>query len=136
MYRLDQLDRGAITLLSGIWRWFVIRVNSMPGEKCEVQYLIFANESISSDIMHARVPSDVDAIDVVAVKEFARHADDRSFRTPKGRYVLRPPANDGRIDMWQVRPDRGMPFRTNWYIEKAIGDLTASDLEEIVRGSP
>jgi hypothetical protein len=132
-YRLDQLDQGFVSLPSGNWKWYVIRLMSLPEGTCEVQHLIFANANYAGDIMRAQVPSHLSEIDDESVMSYARQPDDRSFRTDKGRFQIRPPLEDGRQRMWSVRPEQGIPFRTDMHIEKSLGELTEEDLRELVR---
>jgi hypothetical protein len=130
-YRLNQFDGGTVDLPSGHWRWFVIRLNSLPEETCEAQQLIFANEDESGDIMRARVPNTINSLDGRAVLEYARNPDDREFRTSSGRVGIGSAVDEGRGRMWPVRPANGHPYRTSKFVEKALGDLTRSELTEI-----
>lgn len=129
-YRLDQLDRGTVALKSGQWRWYVIRVNSLPEGICELQYLIFANETGAGDIMRARVPSDIDEVSEKQVLEYARAPEDRSFRTAKDRFLIRS-VGTGFQRMWQVRREQGHLVSTNKHVDKPLGELSRTEIEDI-----
>ena len=131
-YRLDHHERGVISLESGTWRWFVIRLNSLPEVVCESQQLYFANESQPGDVMRARIPCDVNEIDDGAVAEYARNPDEREFRTSAGRFSIRPPSDIGNSRMWNVRPERGRLHRTSFAIDTPLGELTHDELLAIL----
>jgi hypothetical protein len=127
-YRLDQPEGGLLTLPSGDWRWFVIRLNSLPEGVCQLQQLIFVNEPEGGDIMRARVPSDINTIDDVSVKEYARKPEDRMFLAPSGWVTVRPPIETLADRMWSVWPENRYHFRTSYAVEKPLGELTREDM--------
>jgi hypothetical protein len=130
-YNLKQLDGGTVLLPSGRWRWYVIRVNSLPEDVCETQYLFFANETNPGDLMRAAVPPTVQEVSDTEVRELARYPEERSFRDRQGRVQLRPTLDNGREPMWRVRPPTGLAFGTSKHIEKGLGELTPEDLIDI-----
>jgi hypothetical protein len=133
-YELDEPGGGELTLPSGHWRWFVIRVNSMPENRCASQQLIFANESYSDsdDVMRVDVPRNVDSLDDEDVRRYARNPDTRSFLISTSEFTIWPPTDDMNNRMWRVRPASGYQFRTSKHIEKPLGELTNQELAEIV----
>jgi hypothetical protein len=132
-YRLDQFERGSLRLPSGDWRWFVIRLVSLPEGKCELQQLIFVSEQGGLEIMRARVPNDVNIIDDASARDFARHPEDRTIRAQGGSITVRPPDDQEPNPVWKVRPENGHPFRTSYAVEKPLGELTHDDMLRIIR---
>ena len=130
-YRLDQFERGSVTLSSGLWRWYVIRLNSLPEQVCQLQQLIFISEPDGGDLMRARVPSDVDTVDERTVEQYARNPDDRTFRAPTGWITVRPPVESGPGRMWSIWPEKGYIFRKSHAVEKPLGELTREDMLKI-----
>lgn len=135
-YRLDQLEGGIVVLPSGGWRWYVIRLNALPEGTCELQHLIFVSEQEGGGIMRSRVPSDIDSVDDADVEQYARHPEDRMFKGPRGWITLWPPTVGVHDPMWKVRPEKGIPFRTSFAIEKSLGELTSQDLRQIASSQP
>jgi hypothetical protein len=127
-YRLDQLEGGVTAIGPSRWRWYVMRLNSLPSGQCELQHLIFVSETDGGGIMRARVPSDVDVVDDRAVLRHAMHPDDRSFRGRRGWLTVYPPNEEDTEPMWRVRPEARRPFRTDIAIEKSLGELSNDDL--------
>src|SRR5262245_1215530 len=90
-YDLRHHAGGTIELPSGPWRWFVIRLISLPENECTHQQLIFANEDVRGDIMRVDVPPTLDNLDDANLRQFGLHPDERTFPTPNGQATLRPP---------------------------------------------
>src|SRR5262245_30722623 len=131
-YRLDQYDRGTIELPSGQWRWFTIRVNSLPENVCVSQLLVFANESEAGDVMHVHVPNTLTEIDDARVRELAVDPDDREITTTNGTVVIGRRSDDAG-GWWPVRPAVGQVFRTSTTDHRRLGELSRHELLEIAR---
>jgi hypothetical protein len=132
-YRLDQLEGGVVRLASGGWRWYVIRLNSLPEQVCHLQQLIFVGEQDGVGIMRARVPNDINTIDDAAAMKYALHPEDRIFRIDGRSVTVRPPTDRSVGAMWDIWPETGGHFRNDHAIEKPLGELTREDMIQLCR---
>lgn len=132
-YRLDHYEGGEVTLASGQWRWFPIRLLSLPEEQCEMQLLILAHNEHPGDLMRVRVPPEVDGMDLEAITELARNPEEREFFSEDHHFNIRPLSEGTDGNMWRVRPSDRPAFQTDLHNEKALGDLSQEELGEIAR---
>lgn len=130
-HNLDKLEGGVTLLRSGQWRWYVIRVSSLPEGRCEVQHLIFVSERPDGGIMRSRVASDVSTIDDTAVQGLAQHPDDRSIRGANGWITVFPPHGSDPLNRWRVRPEGRRPFWSDVQTGTPLGELTGDEMLEI-----
>jgi hypothetical protein len=132
-YRLGNHPSGSVTLPSGRWKWFAIRICSLPDNVCHSQNLIFAGEDRTGSVMRTRIPPEVDVANEKEITEYGRMPDEREFQTQRGRYTIYPPRVFDANHMWMVRPESGRTFRTNIASDRQLGELTDEELEFIER---
>lgn len=86
--------------------------------------------------MRRQIPTTIEEIDETKVREFARDADERSFRTEHGQFTIRRVEKEGLDHWWPVRPANGIPYRITADAGQSLGDLTTVDLERSFGDDP
>jgi hypothetical protein len=131
-HKLDEYASGTIELPSGHWRWFTIRVNSLPENVCVSQLLVFANEGEHGDVMHAHVPSNLNQMGTEQLRAFALDPDEREILIDGGTVRISRRVDD-RGGWWPVRPAAGAPYRTSTLDHRQLGEIPRSELVDLVR---
>jgi len=132
-YNLEALDGGTVTLRSGEWRWFPVRLNAMPERSCVSQHLFFASVEHKGSVMRTRIDPDTDHVSEREVEEAAANPDEREAWTATGQATVWPPREDVDDPEWRIRvPHRGY-VRTDMHREHRLGDLTHEEVGDLLR---
>lgn len=131
-YRLDLGDGGLVSLPSGDWNWFPVRLLSLPGGVCETQFLVLAHAAEAGSVLRVRIPTELCVLDNPSVEAFAKEAEEREILTGRGRFLVRSPSEHDRDDWWKVSPEVGPTFRMDVHRGRVLAELTREEMLEIV----
>jgi hypothetical protein len=129
-YRVDQGDKGELTLRSGSWQWFPISIVALPEGAVVSQKLVFAHRDHLGDAMWIRVPAPTPTLTEDAVRELALQGNERRLVTPHGEYTFETLDEPG----WLRVRSRTRVFRVEIDNEQELAQLTHEELEELVWG--
>lgn len=136
-YRLDRPEGGTITLPSGTWHWFPVRLMALPENACVRQSLIFGHAQSTGSTMRRRLEPDVLELRDGQLLEFALAPDERTLVLDGHQFRIEPPLEAQLEPMWRVHgPTSQQRFETDWEVEMQLGELTEQDMMAIVRSGP
>lgn len=132
-YQLLRPDSGRVTLRSGTWHWFVVRIVSMPDDECVLQRLVY----VHADEPDATMSVTIDPLDSVETSEDAaaqaERVTERTIRTAEGWFAVYPPLANASYDDWIVKPQGARRLLAAAGADGHLSSLTTSELVDVLR---